>query len=220
MRTGNHLRCRRMQAILRPTHIVPALLVLAVSVAIAQSTTAPPAKPTTSSATVPATMQFSASRPLAVRGGIGNFVAKLQASKDVTVAFFGGPITAGGGPRGYGALVVRWIGSQYPGARVRLVNAGLVDGGSPLGAARFERDVAPYKPDLLFIDFAIDDAEKDDRTWHVERIVHKAWTADPTTDLVMLYGLHEGQLGDYHEGKLPPVTAAHDRIAERYGIPA
>jgi lysophospholipase L1-like esterase len=178
-----------------------------------------PAFAQTAPTTAPTTQAFDV-RPLTVRDGIGNAYAKLKAGKQVTVAFLGGPVTAGGGVRGYAALVVRGLQTQFPGSRIRLVNAGLVDGGSPLGAARYERDVLPHKPDLLFVEFAVDDAGKEDRIWHIERLVHKAWTADPTLDIVMLYGVHESQRADYAAKRLPPSAAAFEQVAKRYGIPS
>jgi lysophospholipase L1-like esterase len=179
--------------------------------------------PTTAPATAPAAaadLEPSAAAPLSVRDGIGNFAGKLRAGQPVTIAFLGGPITAGGGVRGYAPLVAKALATKFPEVPIRTINAGLVDGGSPLGAARYERDVVPHKPDLLFVEFAADDAGKEDRTWHVERLVHKAWTADPSLDVVFVYAIEESQRVDYAAGRLPPSTATHERVAARYGVPS
>src|SRR5215203_6057676 len=74
-----------------------------------------PASAQTTPTTAPATQAFEV-RPLTVRDGIGNTLAKLKAGKGVTVAFLGGPVTAGGGVRGYAALVIRGLTTQFPGA--------------------------------------------------------------------------------------------------------
>lgn len=170
-------------------------------------------------ATTAASDSFPA-RPLTVRQGIGNVATKLGAGRDVTVAFIGGPITAGGGNSGFAPLVTRWLRTQYPGRQVRLVNAGFIDGGSALGAARYERDVLPHEPDLLFVEFAADDTGKEDRLRHVERLVRKARSSDPAMDVVFLYALDRRHRDDYRAGNLPPAAALHERVAEHYGIPS
>ncbi|HEV2296194.1 MAG TPA: SGNH/GDSL hydrolase family protein [Tepidisphaeraceae bacterium] len=159
-------------------------------------------------------------RALTVRQGIGNVAAKLNGGKDVTVAFIGGPITAGGGDGGFATLVARWLRTQYPQRQVRLVNAGFVDGGSPLGAARYERDVLPHEPDLLFVEFAADDTGKEDRQLHIERLVRKAWSSNPEMDIIFLYALEQSHRDDYRAGRLAPAAALHERVAVHYGIPS
>jgi hypothetical protein len=190
-----------------------ALLVLLATIALAQSQ---PATTTTASAT---TQSFPV-HPFSIRGGIGNVAAKLKAGKPVTVAFLGGPITVAGTGRGFAAQVVMWLQTQFPAADIRVVHAGSVDGGSVFGAARFDRDVAPHKPDLLFVEFVADDAGRDDRTWQAERIVLKAWTSNPKTDIVMLYALEQSERESYAAGILPPSAAAYERVAEHYGVPS
>lgn len=161
-----------------------------------------------------------AARRLMIREGIGNVAAKLKAGRDVKIVFIGGPITAGGGDSGFPTLVARWLRIQHPGRQVRLVNAGFIDGGSALGAARYERDVLPHAPDLLFVEFAVDDTGRDDRRRHVERLVHKAWTSNPAMDIIFLYALDQAHQDDYRAGKLPPAAALHERVAEHYGVPS
>jgi hypothetical protein len=156
---------------------------------------------------------------LTARGGMPNAAAKLKAGGEVTVAFIGGPITADESVRAYPQLVTGWMRSQYPAARVTLVNAGLPDGGSWLGAARLDRDVLPHKPDLLFVEFAVDD-EGQNYAYHVERLIRKMWTANPRTDVVVLYAIAESQLPDYRAGKLPPAASAHERVAAHYDVPS
>jgi len=195
------------------------LLVLLATIALAQTqpATTTPAAATT---TAPATTQSFAVHPFSIRSGIGNVAAKLKAGKPITIAFLGGPITVAGTGRGFAAQVAMWLQTQYPAANIRVVHAGSVDGGSVFGAARFDRDVTLQKPDLLFVEFAADDAGRDDRSWQAERIVLKAWTSNPTTDIVMLYALEQSQRESYAAGVFPPSAAAYERVAEHYGIPS
>lgn len=159
-------------------------------------------------------------RSLTIRQGIGNVASKLRSGRDVTIAFIGGPITAGGGDGGFATLTNRWLRAHHPGQTIRMVNAGFIDGGSPLGAARYERDILRHDPDLLFVEFAADDAGEPDRLPHVERLVRKGWTSNPAMDIVFLYAIDHSQRDDYRAGNLPPAAALHERVAAHYGIPS
>jgi len=175
--------------------------------------------PEPATTTAPSYGPFEA-RPFTVRRGIGNFAAKLKSGKPITVAFLGGPITAGGGDRGLSALAGNWLRVNYPARDLRLVNAGFVDGGSSLGAARYDRDVLPHQPDLLFVEFVVDDTGREDRLRHIERIVRKARTDDPALDVVFLYAVSDAHREDYRAGRLPQAAAAEETVAERYGVPS
>jgi lysophospholipase L1-like esterase len=152
------------------------------------------------------------------RRGLPNAAAKLAAGGSFTIAIIGGPTAASGGERGYPWLVSRSL-AGYRDAHVKLINAGLVDGGSRLGAARLERDVLVHRPDLLLIDFAADDSSAEDAR-HVERLIRKAWTSDPKLDIMLIYGVSVPQLSYYRSGQFPPAAAAHERLADHYGVPS
>ncbi|MBR0508928.1 MAG: hypothetical protein IJJ85_02310 [Clostridia bacterium] len=95
----------------------------------------------------------------------------------LTVAFIGGSLTEGtityqnGAPHSSNAWtedVLRFLEKKYPLKTLRAINAGKGGTNSAYGAARFGHDVEPYAPDLLFIEFSVNDAgsaqwlEKDD----------------------------------------------------------
>lgn len=153
-----------------------------------------------------------------VRGGLPNVAAKLARGDGVTVVMLGGSITQGGGADGYVAAVGNWLQEAYPGIRAKVVNAGIGGTGSDFGAKRYDRDVLAHKPDLVLIEFAVNDGGSN-RTVHMERMVHKTWLASPTTDLAFFYTLHQAHLPSYEKGLLPTAAAWHDRVADFYGIP-
>jgi lysophospholipase L1-like esterase len=49
---------------------------------------------------------------------------------------------------------------RYPNAVINVIVTAIGGDDSVAGAARFERDVLPHKPDLLFIDYALNDRRK------------------------------------------------------------
>ena len=69
----------------------------------------------------------------------------------------------------YPFMVWQGMNQRFPTAVINSITTAIGGENSVKGAARFERDVLPYHPDLLFIDYAIND-----RSVKVED-VEKAW---------------------------------------------
>lgn len=155
----------------------------------------------------------------AVREGLPHVAAKLAGGGSVTVAFLGGSITKGGGAAGFSAAIPRWLQERHPKTTVTAINAGINGTDSAFGAARTDRDLIAKKPDLVFVEFAVNDGTVD-RSGDMERIVRKLWTADPACDVVFLYTVSEEQLASWKSGGLPRAAAAHERVAAFYGIPS
>lgn len=85
---------------------------------------------------------------------------------DLTVAFIGGSLTDGRITYQNGAAhsenawtedVIRFLENKYPKKTVRAVNAGKGGTTSQYAASRFGYDIEPYAPDLLFIEFSVND---------------------------------------------------------------
>src|SRR5262245_9179798 len=105
------------------------------------------------------------------RRTIGAFFDKLRAGAPVTIAYMGGPITAGAGASApektsFRALVTEWLRKHYPKSEITELNAAInntgVSGGSLYGALRARRDVIAYKPDLIFVEFAVNDTNENE----------------------------------------------------------
>lgn len=60
--------------------------------------------------------------------------------------------------RGYVAQLHRRLSELYPAAAVSMLNAGVSGGSAGHGLARLERDVLSHKPDLVIVNFALNDA--------------------------------------------------------------
>src|SRR5580698_5367485 len=90
----------------------------------------------------------------AVRGGLPNVLAKLKAGQEVRVGYLGGSITAAPGWR---VKSLKWLQEQYPAAKLSEINAAIGGTGSDLGVFRAQHDVLQFKPDLLFVEFAVND---------------------------------------------------------------
>jgi len=154
------------------------------------------------------------------RDGMPNVLAKLAAGEEVAIGYLGGSITAQAGWR---VMTLKWFKETYPKAKVREINAAI--GGTPcgLGVFRLQQDVLRHKPDLVFVEFAVNDGgTSPENIWRaMEGIVRQIWTRDPTIDICYVYTIHtRGMPNDYAKGLRPRSTSAMEMIAEHYGIPS
>lgn len=177
--------------------------------ATAVAALAAPAKPY---APVPAQI----SRP---RAGLGNVFAKLKAGKEVRIAYFGGSITA---QEGWRPMTLKWFRETYPAAKITEINAAIGGTGSDLGVYRFRQDVLQYKPDLVFVEFSVNDGgASPENIWRgMEGIVRQGWKADPNTDFCYVYTFRTGYETDLDKGTCPQAAGADEILADHYGIPS
>ncbi|HEV2668718.1 MAG TPA: SGNH/GDSL hydrolase family protein, partial [Blastocatellia bacterium] len=156
------------------------------------------------------------------RRNIGAFFDKLRAGAPVTIAYLGGPITAGAGASvpektSFRAIVTEWLHKHYPKSEITELNAAInntgVIGGSLYGALRARRDVIAYKPDLIFVEFAVNDTNENEITAKkaIEGLLRQLLIVAQPPEVVMLYATSakRGVHADWHEA-----------IAEHYQVPS
>jgi lysophospholipase L1-like esterase len=153
------------------------------------------------------------------RNGLGNFFEKVNAGKEVRVAYLGGSITQADGWR---PKTLAWFRKTFPQARFVEIHAAIGGTGSDLGVFRLRSDVLEHKPDLLFVEFAVNDAgQSAERIWRgMEGIVRQTWRCDPTIDICFIYTYENGFENDLGEGRCPPSMSADEQVADHYGIPS
>jgi len=153
------------------------------------------------------------------RNGLPNFFAKLRDGKDVRIAYLGGSITAADGWR---ASSLKWFADHYPKAHLSEVDASLSGTGSVLGAFRVDHDALRFHPDLLFVEFAVNDhgTSVDQIKEAMEGIVRKTWRQDPHTDICFIYTLNKEDLPKLEDGTASYTSAAMEQVASFYGIPS
>lgn len=154
-----------------------------------------------------------------VRGGLPNVFAKLEAGGAVRVGYIGGSITA---QPGWRPKTLAWFQERFPKAQVSEINAAIGGTGSDLGCYRLHHDVLRHKPDMLFVEFAVNDGGRapEDIYQSMEGIVRQTWRADPTTDICFVYTITQALAGPMLEGKFPRAASAMERVADHYGVPS
>lgn len=156
-----------------------------------------------------------------VRGGIPHVLRKVKSPEggEIRVAYLGGSITAAAGWR---VKSLEGLQKRYPAAKWSEIHAAIGGTGSDLGVFRVGQDALAHKPDLLFVEFAVNDGGADPAQIQraMEGIVRQTWQADPETDIVFVYTLSEPSLADLQAGKASRSTTAMEAVADHYGIPS
>jgi lysophospholipase L1-like esterase len=158
------------------------------------------------------------------RTGLPNFLAKAQgvfgggAQAEVKVGYLGGSITA---QPGWRVKSLAHFKQAYPGVKFTEINAAIGGTGSDLGAFRVQQDVLSKQPDLLFVEFAVNDggAAPEQIIRCMEGIVRQTWRANPNCDICFVYTLVEGMAPGIAAGKFPRSASAMEKVADHYGIP-
>jgi hypothetical protein len=153
------------------------------------------------------------------RGGWPNFFAKLERGGPVRIAYLGGSITAQDGWR---VKTRQWFQQHYPLAVVSEINAAIGGTGSDLGVFRLRQDVLEHKPDLLFVEFAVNDSGAAPAQIHrcMEGVVRQTWRDNPATDIGFVYTIAGDMLEALKAGKLPRSCQAMEQVADHYRIPS
>ena len=154
--------------------------------------------------------------PSATRAGCPNAARKLLAGQPLNVVFLGGSITES--RAGFSSTVPEWLRKKFPSSKIEAVNAGWAGTDSELGAQRLDAEVLARNPDLVFVEFAVNDIAKPGFA-HMERIVRKLWTANAETDVVFLYTITKGDLEFYRKGWFPLAVSRHEIAAQHYAVP-
>lgn len=153
------------------------------------------------------------------RDGLPRFFAKAEGGGDVRVAYLGGSITAAPGWR---VKSLAWLQERFPKARFSEIAASIGGTGSDLGVYRVEHDALQHRPDLLFVEFCVNDAAASAaRIWSgMEGIVRKTWKALPDCDICFVYTFKTGFEKDLAQGLCTSSQSAMEMLADHYGIPS
>ena len=156
---------------------------------------------------------------LTVRDGLPNLFAKLEKGGPVTISYLGGSITSQSGWR---VQSRDWLQKQFPRATITGVHAAIGGTGSDLGVFRVEADALKAKPDLLFVEFAVNDAGAPPERIRkaMEGIVRKTRRALPETDICFVYTVTAKDTPSLAEGKMKRSESVMEEIADHYGIPS
>lgn len=157
-----------------------------------------------------------------VPGKLQNTYNKLRYGKSLNIGYIGGSVTSGTGASSgdtcYRALVTDYFEENFPLAAITENNMGLGGTGSYLGAARFGDNILKENPDLVFIEFAINDRYNNIPTEQtkqdIEYMIKELHNRNSYADVVIILITDRTVFGTEY-----PALLAIKSVAEYYGLP-
>ena len=144
-----------------------------------------------------------------------NLMKRAANGESLVIGFLGGSITQGSlssTPKTcYAYLVYEWWKKSFPNAAFSFVNGGIGGTTSHYGGARAWKDVLCYRPDIVTVDFSVNDDANEFFEETYEGTIRRLLAAPSDPAVVVLNNVF------YDTGK--NAQNYHNRIADHYGIP-
>ena len=144
-----------------------------------------------------------------------NLMKRAANGESLVIGFLGGSITQGSlssTPKTcYAYLVYEWWKKSFPNAEFSFVNGGIGGTTSHYGGARAWKDVLCYRPDIVTVDFSVNDDANEFFEETYEGTLRRLLMAPSAPAVVVLNNVF------YDTGK--NAQDYHNRIADHYGIP-
>lgn len=144
-----------------------------------------------------------------------NLMKRAANGESLVIGFLGGSITQGSlssTPKTcYAYLVYEWWKKSFPNAAFSFVNGGIGGTTSHYCGARAWKDVLCYRPDIVTVDFSVNDDANEFFEETYEGTLRRLLAAPSAPAVVVLNNVF------YDTGK--NAQDYHNRIADHYGIP-
>lgn len=147
---------------------------------------------------------------------LANVMKRAQNKEAITVACIGGSITQGTGASSssdnYAYRSMAWWVKAFPDAAMKLnyVNAGIGATGSYIGVHRLERDLLESKPDVVIVEFSVNDTAPARDLESYDSLVRRILEQDNNPAVVLLHMTQENGTSLYE---------THKKIGEKYDLP-
>lgn len=129
--------------------------------------------------------------------GVGNnfrmkkAISKAQSGKETTLVYLGGSITMQKkelGDRGYADASFRFFRERFaPNGRLNYINCGMNGTSSMIGLIRLKRDVLRYNPDIVFIEFSVNDSKDSINREVFESLIVRILESDSKPAVVLIF---------------------------------
>lgn len=154
---------------------------------------------------------------------INNSLNKLYSTGKLTVGFIGGSITAGSGAQpgsnGYAYQTIEWLKNRFPQYEIVGAVAGVGGTGSDLGTCRLYEELLVKNPDLVFVEFAVNDGGDATKKASTEGIIRQIKEYNPNADVVLINTLQlPGFANDYGAKRIPTAVQYKNEVADHYNL--
>ena len=140
---------------------------------------------------------------------------RAEKGEELTIGFLGGSITQGSlstEPENcYAYRVFSWWKQEFSKAKFHYVNGGIGGTSSHFGVARMAEDVLMYQPDVVIVDFSVNDEADEFFQETYEGVIRKllTWSSEPA--VILLNNVY------YDTGK--NAEEYHNAVGDWYQIP-
>lgn len=140
---------------------------------------------------------------------------RAERGEELTIGFFGGSITQGSlaskAQYTYAYRVFQWWCRTFPKAEIHYVNGGIGGTCSCFGGARADRDLLMYQPDVVVVDFSVNDEPGEFYQETYEGLIRRILCSPPRPAVLVLNNVY------YDSGK--SAQDLHNAVAKHYGLP-
>ena len=142
-------------------------------------------------------------------------IKKAEAGEQLTIGFIGGSITMGTGASSqdlcYASLVADWWKDTFQTEEINYINAGIGATTSEFACARADEDLLSYKPDVVFVEFSVNDSSTPLYQETYESLLRKVLQSDSKPAVIVL------NMVQYDNGI--NAQSIHNQIAAHYDLP-
>ena len=150
-------------------------------------------------------------------GRLERVLERMKQGEKISVAAIGGSVTEGAGAdkieESYMNRFFAYLQNTYSQADLTYVNAGLGGTPSALGVMRYERDVVEVlgdTPDILIVEFAVNDYNEVTKGRAYESLVRTALEADEKTAVILVFAVFQSQWN---------MQSDYIPVGKHYGLP-
>lgn len=138
---------------------------------------------------------------------------KLESGEQVTIAYLGGSITEGyqvSNKESYAYKTTELIKDMFDNQNITMINAGLSGTSSTIGLLRVDKDVLSKNPDIIVIEFAVNDGQDIISKIAYDSLVKKCILSDSEPMVILLFSVLENGYNCEVQMK---------EVGEAYGLP-
>ncbi|MBE6666519.1 MAG: SGNH/GDSL hydrolase family protein [Ruminococcaceae bacterium] len=155
-----------------------------------------------------------------------NTIYRLNKEKKLRVGYFGGSITEGAGASEWNrtswrARITTYLRGTYPDAEITEIMAAVGGTGTDLGLCRCEHDLLSNDPDLVFIEFAVNDSglPAEEQMPCYENCLRQILNYKNTIDVVCVFSATKSTETQILETGDFPSRTVQAMLAHHYGLP-
>lgn len=141
--------------------------------------------------------------------------ARAAQGEALTIGFIGGSITQGSLASApglcYASLAYDWWRQTFPKADFTKINAGIGGTTSHFGVARVEEDLLFACPDVVFVEFSVNDEADAHFLECYEGLIRRILASEKSPAVILLYNCY---YTDGHSAKV-----VHEEVARHYALP-